>query len=134
MKSSKSRRSPDPAGGLLRSPRPPSRKGLLAFGNRSFAPSALSPFLAPQTKIPVLLAPQTQNSRTATANRPNIQDLIRIYVADTMKQAIRREQGPYICRNGPRTKLWWILNGAWTQADLELDDQDDLNSSMPEPL
>ena len=45
-------------GSLRRSLRPPSREGLLAFGNRSFAPSALSPFLAPQTKIPVLLAPK----------------------------------------------------------------------------
>src|SRR6218665_696104 len=27
---------------LRRSPRPPSREGLLAFGNRSFAPSALA--------------------------------------------------------------------------------------------
>src|SRR6218665_1765427 len=31
-----------PLGSLRRSPRPPSRKGLLAFGNRSFAPSALA--------------------------------------------------------------------------------------------
>ena len=30
--------------------RPPSREGLLAFGNRSFMPSALNPPLAPQTK------------------------------------------------------------------------------------
>src|SRR6218665_3859906 len=29
-------------GSLRRSPRPPSREGLLAFGNRSFAPSALA--------------------------------------------------------------------------------------------
>src|SRR6218665_4195257 len=71
MKSSKSRRflglRPRPRwGSLRRSLRPPSREGLLAFGNRSFAPSALSPFLAPQTKIRVLLAPQTQNPKTAT--------------------------------------------------------------------
>src|SRR6218665_3758445 len=34
--------------GLRRSPRPPSREGLLAFGNCSFAPSALaiSPFFS----------------------------------------------------------------------------------------
>ena len=56
-----------PLGELTTLPRPPSREGLLAFGNLSFAPSALSPFLAPQTKIPVLLAPQIQNPRTATA-------------------------------------------------------------------
>jgi len=31
-------------------PRPPSREGLLAFGNRSFAPSALNPPLAPPNK------------------------------------------------------------------------------------
>jgi len=32
-----------PLGSLPRSLRPPSREGLLAFGNRSFAPSALNP-------------------------------------------------------------------------------------------
>src|SRR6218665_214838 len=37
-----------PLGSLRRSPRPHSREGLLAFGNRSFAPSALNPPLAPQ--------------------------------------------------------------------------------------
>src|SRR6218665_167977 len=47
MKCSKSRRflgrSPRPRrGSLRRSPRPPSRKGLLAFGNRRFPPSALA--------------------------------------------------------------------------------------------
>src|SRR6218665_1300360 len=31
-----------PLGSLRRSPKPPSREGLLAFGNRSFAPSALN--------------------------------------------------------------------------------------------
>jgi len=49
MKCSKSRRflglRPRPRwGSLRRSPRPPSRKGLLAFGNRSFVPSALAIF------------------------------------------------------------------------------------------
>src|SRR6218665_1385417 len=34
-------------GSLRRSLRLPSREGLLAFGNRSFAPSALNPPLAP---------------------------------------------------------------------------------------
>src|SRR6218665_3180144 len=38
-------------GSLQRSPRPPSCEGLLAFGNRSFAPSALRPLLAPKHKI-----------------------------------------------------------------------------------
>src|SRR6218665_1247897 len=45
-------------GSLRRSPRPPSPEGLLAFGNRSFAPSALNPSLAPPTKIPAPLAPK----------------------------------------------------------------------------
>src|SRR6218665_990392 len=58
---------PDPAGELTTLPRPPSREGLLAFGICSFAPSALNPPLAPQTKIPAqLAAPKTQNPRTAT--------------------------------------------------------------------
>src|SRR6218665_1948643 len=57
-----------PWGSLRRSPRPPSREGLLAFGNHNFAPSALNPSLAPQTKIPAPLAPQTQNPRTATVH------------------------------------------------------------------
>src|SRR6218665_1224160 len=37
-------------GSLRRSPIPPSREGLLAFGNRSFAPSSLNPPLAPPNK------------------------------------------------------------------------------------
>jgi len=41
MKCSKSRR-PDPAGELTTLPQTPSRQGLLAFCNRSFAPSALA--------------------------------------------------------------------------------------------
>ena len=57
-----------------------SRVGLLAFGNRILAPSALNPTLVPQTKIPAPLAPQTQNPRTATAinqssNQPTNQPL-----------------------------------------------------------
>src|SRR6218665_3462278 len=36
---------------LRRSPRSPSREGLLTFGNRSFAPSAVNPPLAPKHKI-----------------------------------------------------------------------------------
>src|SRR6218665_2228454 len=51
---------------LRRSTRPPSREGLLAFGNRSFAPSALNRPLAAQTKIPAPLVLQTQNPRTVT--------------------------------------------------------------------
>src|SRR6218665_3933100 len=39
-----------PLGSLRRSPRLPSREELLAFGNRSFAPSALNPRVAPQNK------------------------------------------------------------------------------------
>ena len=38
--------------------RPPSREGHFAFGNRSFAPSALNPSLAPKTKILTQLAPK----------------------------------------------------------------------------
>src|SRR6218665_2655394 len=56
-------------GSLRRSPRPPSREGLLAFGNGSFAPSALNLHLAPppqKPKIPAQLAPHAQNPRTAT--------------------------------------------------------------------
>src|SRR6218665_3564586 len=52
-------------------PRPPSREGLLASGNHSFASSVLNPPLAPQTKIPAPLAPQTQNPRTATDSMGN---------------------------------------------------------------
>jgi len=64
-----------PLGSLRRFPRPPNREGFLAFGNRSFAPSALNPYLALQTKIPTPLAPQTQNPRSATVTctwRPSI--------------------------------------------------------------
>src|SRR6218665_1359241 len=56
-----------PLGSLRRSPDPLySCERLLAFGNRSFAPSALNPALALQAKTPDPLAPQTQNPRTAT--------------------------------------------------------------------
>src|SRR6218665_2577959 len=41
---------PAPAGEHTTLPRPPSREGLLAFGNRSFAPSALNPPLVPKNK------------------------------------------------------------------------------------
>src|SRR6218665_3820303 len=42
-----------PLGSLPRSPRPPSREGLLAFGNRSFGLSALNPPSAtPKQKFP----------------------------------------------------------------------------------
>src|SRR6218665_1247279 len=44
-------------GSLRRSPRSPSREGLLAFGNRSFAPSALNPPLAPPNKNPRPVSP-----------------------------------------------------------------------------
>jgi len=49
MKSAKSRRflPQTPLGELTTLSQTPSREGLLAFGNRSFTPSALSPFLAP---------------------------------------------------------------------------------------
>src|SRR6218665_2601380 len=48
-----------PLGERTTLPRPPSREGLLAFGNCSFAPSALNPPLAaPKTKISTLLAPK----------------------------------------------------------------------------
>src|SRR6218665_3129540 len=40
-----------PLGSLRRSLRPPSCEGLLDFGNRWFAPSALNPPLAPKHKI-----------------------------------------------------------------------------------
>src|SRR6218665_1165926 len=55
-----------PLGSLRRSPRPPSREGLLAFGNRSFEPSAHSPQYTPQTKKTHPTTPQNQNPRTAT--------------------------------------------------------------------
>ena len=74
---------PDPAEELTTLPRPTSREGLLAFGNRSFAPSSLSPFLAPQTKISVLLATQTQNPRTATALDHWISGLFQCQMSNT---------------------------------------------------
>src|SRR6218665_2765685 len=66
---------PDPAGELCirRSPDTLVVKGFdLAYGNRSFAPSALNPPLAPQTQNPRTdVSPQTQNSRTAPAETLN---------------------------------------------------------------
>src|SRR6218665_36704 len=62
MKSSKSRRflelRPRPLlGDLTTLHQTPSREGLLAFGNRSFAPSALSPFLALPDRNSRLVSP-----------------------------------------------------------------------------
>src|SRR6218665_2613591 len=59
LKCSKSRRKLPCWGSLRRSPRPPSREGLLAFGNRSFTPSALNPLLAPpKQKFPPCYPPK----------------------------------------------------------------------------
>src|SRR6218665_1190803 len=46
-------------GNLRRSHRPPSREGLLAFGNRSFAPSALA--LSPILSIGLSVSPNFSN-------------------------------------------------------------------------
>jgi len=46
-------------GSLRRSPRPPSRDGLLAFGNRNFVPSALAIYTSPQ--LTVYLPPMDSN-------------------------------------------------------------------------
>jgi len=51
-------------GGLRCFPRPLSREGLLAFGNRIFAPSALNPTLAP--------APPNKNTRLVSPPKHKI--------------------------------------------------------------
>jgi len=57
-----------PLGELTTLPQTPySREGLLAFGNRSFAPSALNPPFSPPNKNIHPVSPQIQNPRTATA-------------------------------------------------------------------
>src|SRR6218665_672722 len=64
---------PDPAGGAYDAPQTPSREGLLAFGNRSFAPSALNPPLAPpqQKKTPPY-PPPNKNPRPVSPPKHKI--------------------------------------------------------------
>src|SRR6218665_2274813 len=64
-------------GSLQRSPSPPSRKGLLAFGNRRFPPSALAISPTPmcslvnptfQTVTPLIPCPQSRSAGDATGH------------------------------------------------------------------
>src|SRR6218665_4189947 len=86
MKCSKSRRflgrSPRPRrGSLRRSPRPPSRKGLLAFGNRRFPPSALAISPTPMcslvyptfwTVTPLIPCPQSRSAGDVTGHTQDL--------------------------------------------------------------